>query len=198
MLNINFFKMPMAYDAGPAPEKLIACGEAYGLRYFVRNFHGKHPCVYVALPIYHELNGKDYFWVEENYSITVHGGLTFSGRNIESVNTGNEGDWLIGWDYGHAWDYDPTFAGTHLGETSRKWEVDELVADAEDACKQFAMCHKLRKKPEDYVPPPEDEDFRLDFDEFASRLEFDQREELMDFLWNHPKFHGMCMRPSDE
>ena len=38
----------------------------------------------------------------------------------------------------------------------------------------------------------------MDFDEWASSLDLEQRKELMTFLWNHPKWHGTCVRADDE
>ena len=44
------------------------------------------------------------------------------------------------------------------------------------------------------VDPVHEGEVCMDFDEWASDLDFEQRKELMTFLWNHPKWHDTCVR----
>lgn len=44
------------------------------------------------------------------------------------------------------------------------------------------------------VAPVHEGEVCMDFDEWASDLDFEQRKELMTFLWNHPKWHDTCVR----
>ena len=59
-------------------------------------------CGYVCVPKDHPLHHKTHDDVETMYeTLTVHGGLTFSGSWL------GEGDWWFGFDCGHAWDIQP-------------------------------------------------------------------------------------------
>lgn len=44
------------------------------------------------------------------------------------------------------------------------------------------------------VAPAHESEVCMDFDEWAGNLDFEQRKELMTFLWNHPKWHDTCVR----
>ena len=44
------------------------------------------------------------------------------------------------------------------------------------------------------VSPVHESEVCMDFDEWAGNLDFEQRKELMTFLWNHPKWHDTCVR----
>lgn len=48
------------------------------------------------------------------------------------------------------------------------------------------------------VAPVHEGEVCMDFDEWASDLDFEQRKELMTFLWNHPKWHDTCVRADNE
>ena len=48
------------------------------------------------------------------------------------------------------------------------------------------------------VAPVHKSEVCMDFDEWASDLDFEQRKELMTFLWNHPKWHDTCVRADNE
>lgn len=47
------------------------------------------------------------------------------------------------------------------------------------------------------VPPVHEGEVCMDYEEWAGNLDFEQRKELMTFLWNHPKWHGTCVRADD-
>lgn len=48
------------------------------------------------------------------------------------------------------------------------------------------------------VAPVHEGEVCMDYEEWAGNLDFEQRKELMTFLWNHPKWHGTCVRFDDE
>ena len=48
------------------------------------------------------------------------------------------------------------------------------------------------------VAPVHEGEVCMDFDEWAGNLDFEQRKELMTFLWNHPKWHDTCVRADNE
>ena len=37
----------------------------------------------------------------------------------------------------------------------------------------------------------------MTYEEWSSRLDFEQRNKLMQFLWNHPDWHDTCIREED-
>ena len=47
------------------------------------------------------------------------------------------------------------------------------------------------------VAPVHEGEVCMDYEEWAGNLDFEQRKELMTFLWNHPKWHGTCVRADD-
>ena len=61
---------------------------------------------YVVIPKGHQLHGMHYDKIEENYDISVHGGLTFS-DSVRNVSLSPEfkklpaDSWLIGFDTAH-------------------------------------------------------------------------------------------------
>lgn len=48
------------------------------------------------------------------------------------------------------------------------------------------------------VAPVHEGEVCMDYDEWAGNLDFEQRKELMTFLWNHPKWHDTCVRADNE
>jgi len=71
----------------------------------VRNDHTGTLCGYVGVPEGHRLYGMTYQELEKQYSIPVHGGLTFSGHMGEgSVYH------FFGFDTAHGGDFSPTLA----------------------------------------------------------------------------------------
>lgn len=48
------------------------------------------------------------------------------------------------------------------------------------------------------VAPVHEGEICMDYEEWAGNLDFEQRKELMTFLWNHPKWHDTCVRADNE
>ena len=48
------------------------------------------------------------------------------------------------------------------------------------------------------VAPVHEGEVCMDFNEWASSLDSEQRKELMTFLWSHPKWHDTCVRADNE
>ena len=48
------------------------------------------------------------------------------------------------------------------------------------------------------VDPVHEGEVCMDFDDWTSSLDSEQRKELMTFLWNHPKWHNTCVRADNE
>lgn len=50
--------------------------------------------------------------------------------------------------------------------------------------------------PQDYHPR-EDPKYCMDFEEWAARLDFEDRRRIMNFLWNDRTWHDTCLREED-
>ena len=90
--------------------------------------------------------------------------------------------------------------------THGEWRETSATADDRDkavAC-VMSMCsdcshRNLRVEViSPKVSPVHESEVCMDFDEWASSLDFEQRKELMTFLWNHPKWHDTCVRADNE
>ena len=71
--------------------------ETYGISPYKISPLG-HRCGYVKIPSNHHFYQKNYNWIDDNYDIEVHGGLTFS---EEKVGSFSENGWYIGFDCAH-------------------------------------------------------------------------------------------------
>lgn len=70
----------------------------------VRNEHTGTLCGYVGIPRGHKMYGVKYQELEKQYSIPVHGGLTYSGQ----LGGGGVFDgWYFGFDTAHSEDFSP-------------------------------------------------------------------------------------------
>lgn len=99
-------------------------------QFYILNL-GTHPTAYVNIPITSKLFGKEYddiYYMD--LDIDVHGGLTYSDKNLYLNNKNAEG-WFIGWDYAHYDDY----AGYEemfpkdLKTGGKKWTTEEIFED---------------------------------------------------------------------
>lgn len=85
--------------------------------YFIMDY-GTHPCCYILLDKDNKFYSIDY----NNIPLHVHGGLTFSGSELNDyIETDN---WIIGWDYAHI--------GDRYGEYYKNgytWKTTELIKE---------------------------------------------------------------------
>lgn len=84
-----------------------------GFDYFVILRSGGYRCAYV------NVKNTKYTYVDymNLMNIDCHGGLTFSGSEVNG-HAANDHDWWIGWDYAHYGDgYDFEAAKSKLGDT---------------------------------------------------------------------------------
>ena len=106
----------------PNVEKL-AEGEVGEYKWKVLSL-GTHPCGYVSVPESHPFCDKFYWEIDDK--ISVHGGLTFSGKMRDSD------DFWVGWDYAHADDF------TYLSPIGDKlWTTKEIVEECLNVIQQF-------------------------------------------------------------
>lgn len=101
-----------------------------GFHYIILNM-GWHPTAYVEIP-------KDHPYYKAGYDdididIDVHGGLTYSG------NMGKDGEWYLGWDYGHFGDYSGVelMYPLDLRIGGKLWTYEEILEDVKTAIGQL-------------------------------------------------------------
>lgn len=88
-------------------------------------------CAYLGIPQAHPLAGFDY----DALPLRVHGGLTYSGKDITGAPDGFH--WF-GWDYAHSGDkcvYRDGIPDHH--KDSHAWTAAEVIAEAKDAVWDF-------------------------------------------------------------
>ncbi len=130
-----YFKQEMKYHYDRAkplddfPAYLIAMGEHCGFQFYVKNLNGRYPTAYVQVPSTHPMYGNR---LKDEIRLDVHYGVTYAENSLQPLeDTG----WFIGWDYGHAGDYTPYYEkGEYLEVHSRKWTVDDVIAECIRAC----------------------------------------------------------------
>ena len=135
MNNDVYFEVELDKTLIRYPSKILDSGQCFGFNYYIISY-GSHPCCYIEIPNFHKLYNKNYWDIEDE--IEVHGGLTYSRNELYGVdNTGIK--WFIGWDYGHAFDYQllGRADGKLLEYQGHKWTVDELRQEVYNVCKQI-------------------------------------------------------------
>jgi len=112
------------WESEPDDAEWIDKATGYKCR-IVRNTHTGTLCGYVGIPRGHRLYGMTYQEAERQYSIPVHGGLTYGGWRF----WWGEGDdyHYFGFDTAHAGDFSPGLAISMI-----KWRASEVV----NACKE--------------------------------------------------------------
>ena len=116
----------------------VESGEIRGYKWEIRVCRGNHPCAYVTIPDNHfivESGVNDYYEVEQECGIEVHGGLTYM--------HGNE----IGWDYAHVGDFTYYYPRT----LDHKWTHEEIMEDiyrAIEALEQADKPYQAKRKVE--------------------------------------------------
>lgn len=101
------------------PVQLDWTDEATGLPCFMRRGMFDVWCGYVALPKSHPWFGLE---LDEIHDVRVHGGLTWAGEAPE-----HPGQWVVGFDCGHAWDTWPGSSDRSVPELPE--QLQKIVAD---------------------------------------------------------------------
>jgi hypothetical protein len=115
---------------------VVESGEIRGYKWEIRVCRGNHPCAYVTIPDEHfivESQVRDYYDVERECGIEVHGRLTYM--------NGNE----IGWDYAHSGD----FTYYSPSPNDHKWTHEEIMEDiyrAIEALEQADKPYQVKRK----------------------------------------------------
>lgn len=114
------------YDmAKPPIVETLKKGEHSGFEFFILWF-SSHPNAYIKIPKSHPYYKKDYREIDNKY--LVHGGFTFSGKDLDKRYGLSEG-WYLGWDYAHCTDF-INLPGHCLDGIKRR------VEDIEKDCKE--------------------------------------------------------------
>lgn len=116
--------------------ELLYHGTFFEYDYYILNL-GTHPTAYVKLQKEDMFYNKSYNEID----IDCHGGLTYSSNKLISIESDENNEWFIGWDYGHCGDYsgyDIMFKGTYLENTSdKKWTTEEIKKECVVVCSQL-------------------------------------------------------------
>lgn len=123
----------MVYSSERTDGDILLRGIIDGYKYLIVSY-GTHPCAYVAIPENHS-RYNDYHKLENDNTIYPHGGVTYSGSEINGI----KGHW-IGWDYRHACD----FSGHYLSDVNynyfaenKKWTTAEIFDEVQDVIEQL-------------------------------------------------------------
>ena len=131
---------PIVYDATLAP-RILMRGSEKGFDWVIvarQDF----PCSYVRIPAGHRMYQKDFgkIWNDDDYYIKCHGEITWAGPFPDKkLIQPDEVVWWIGWDYGHAGDYNASFPSTG----DRKWTIEELTSHVKDVITQLSEMEPL-------------------------------------------------------
>lgn len=110
----------------------LAVGCIDGVEWIILNL-GTHPCTYL------NVEGTKYENIHyDEIPLSVHGGLTFSGK----LDCHPDGRW-IGWDYAHCGDY----MRFNYACDGHRWTTDELIKEAEEAAKKLSELLKSDNRP---------------------------------------------------
>ena len=137
------FIEPMVYTREvqkPRNGVVIAQGFYNGLNYYVKNINGRHPTAYVEITQGHKAFGKDFCNYEFPQLIEVHGGVTYQDSVLLTVDDdGERGHKFVGWDYGHAGDFEGCYIGTGgvLETSGKRWTTEEIVEECKSAIDQI-------------------------------------------------------------
>ena len=108
---------------------IVESGEIRGYKWEIIVHRGNHPCAYVIIPDEHfivESEVRDYYDVERECGMHVHGGLTYMNGNT------------IGWDYAHAGDF--TYYAPSPND--HKYTREEIMEDIERAIEELEQADK--------------------------------------------------------
>ena len=121
---------PMIYQKDRKIE-LLYKDNYKGYNYYILNL-GTHPTAYIEIPKGHLLYAKNYNEID----IDVHGGLTYSDNHLQILENGN---WFIGWDYAHFYDYMPLYDEIidESGIKLKKWTTEEIIEECKDVIEQI-------------------------------------------------------------
>lgn len=108
----------------------------HGVRYICFN-RGFHPTCYVFCTkdfLDKHVTGVDYI-----PGITVHGGVTYTGKINKLQGLGDFGDdYCFGWDYGHAGDWEGYMTeSSNITAGNHKYTTDLIIKDCESVISQY-------------------------------------------------------------
>lgn len=145
----------MVYQKERKMEILFA-GVYRKYKYFILNL-GTHPTAYIEIPKGNKLYKKSYNKIYDmGYGIDVHGGLTYSDKELMGVESKN---WFIGWDYAHYNDYLGYEIDmlTNVMPYGKKWTTEEIIEECQSAIDQIIEIQEDKKVETDKLEEENDE-----------------------------------------
>lgn len=110
-------------------QEILDEGDYFGVHYVILNL-GTHPTAYIE-----NIFGINDIW-SEDIDCPVHGGFTYEGAPYWRKE--DSGQFWIGWDYAHCWDYmgyyDTDDTSTYL-KSLKKWTTEEIQQEVKGIIK---------------------------------------------------------------
>lgn len=120
------------------PDHVLSRGEHAGFEWVVVHNGMGYRCGYVRVPVGHPWHGKS----DCDVDCEVHGGLTFSEKDVDCDKGGPDDAWWHGFDCAHAWDLpDPSLPNCRELSYGRDGEVrtqDFVEGECRSLCEQAA------------------------------------------------------------
>lgn len=129
----------MIYQPGHKID-VLSSGTIYGYRFYIVSM-GTHPCRYV------ETQADRVRFINVN-DIAVHGGITYTGKELPTIGARAENGIFIGWDYRHRFDYMGFMEDRPAGSFrfNKKWTTAEILEDVKDVIKQLLDIEQENKQ----------------------------------------------------
>lgn len=109
--------------------------EHAGLKCVVIFVRCSHRCGYVGIPKGHPSFEKHY----DDIHVSVHGGLTYSGRDIDSLKEYGGSLWWVGFDCAQLGDISLEFGSLkEIERNAHFWTLKETVAETNQLAEQLA------------------------------------------------------------
>lgn len=106
----------VAYGQNVKEPIILLNGVAYGMK-VVALSRGFAPCAYIEIPRYHPFYDKNLQKIQNIYSISCHGGITYSQKGVAGYT--RDGFW-IGLDYAHT-PFDYVYTSGNPERKGKKW-----------------------------------------------------------------------------
>lgn len=119
-------------EAAYGKPSILLHGVSYGMK-VVAISRGFAACAYIELPPQHPLYGKNLQRLQTRYSISCHGGITYSEKGVAGYT--NDGFW-IGWDYAHP-PFDYVYTSGNPERKGKKWTPDDIRKEIEFVAMQI-------------------------------------------------------------
>lgn len=121
--------------------EILSSGTIEGYNFYIISM-GTHPCRYV------ETQADRIRFINTN-EIDCHGGITYTGKELQSIGATAENGIFIGWDYRHGFDYLGSMEDRPAGSFrtfNKKWTTAEILEDVKDVINQLLNIERENKQ----------------------------------------------------